>query len=328
MSQFQNNDDSLDILTLALGQDAELQEVSCLVREVQRQDDIRGAAAARDTFAPLHSRLMERIAQDTAATFVAVAPALESPAIALRRWPWNTDKLFARKRQERSRRMAYGMVFASLLVGASWSAHEIGRVRSLHELPMQAFINDYKKNSGATPFDLPDSKSTAATADASSETDKVARDAAKWIDETLPPTSEAPSNPLAGLTLLNVRQATLGSRPVTETHYLHNGLRVALYQVRDVRAGLGSFDEVILGRRTYLTASRGRYRVIAWRVDEDIFTMVSPFSMPESLILAQRLRNATTSEAAAESAGTAAANTSDKPTGHANEGAGDGAPTP
>lgn len=271
------------LLQQALHQDPALAEVSASVRASQQQDETRVTPLVRAAFAPLHTRLMERIAEDTAVTFLEEAPL--SPT---RRWPWNNAEAFARKPYRAAQRLAWSAVFATLLVGTTWSAHQIGRGSSPHDLPVQEFVTDFDNGiKSPAPFEFTALDVAGNNAQSAAI---AARDAASWLSARAGMTIEVPAARAPGLKLIGARHLMQGERSVAQAHYLQNGVRVALYQVRDARAGLGSLDAVQLGRRTYFTSNHDPYRVVSWRAGEDIMALVSPLAMRESLLLAQRLR--------------------------------------
>lgn len=283
MREEQTMRDPSDLLLQALGDDARLHEVSRAVREDEARDAARGGATTQAAFVPMHARLMERIADDTAATFVGAAP-LPTP----RRWPWNNAAM-QRKPISPWRRMALGAAMASLLVGSTWSAHEMGRQRSPHDLKLQPFVDDFDMGlKSPAPFEFTAYDASGNTAEAV----RVAHEAAHWLSARAGIPIAVPPARAPGLTLIGARHSFLGERPVAQAHYLQSGVRVGLYQVRDAGVGLGSLDPVKIGQRTYLTANRGPYRVVAWRSGEDVLALVSPLAMRESLQVAQQLRNA------------------------------------
>jgi anti-sigma factor RsiW len=270
---------------------AEVAALSEAVQQALKDESAREIQEAREAFTLTHAHLMNRISEDTLSHEAPDALPAFSP---VKPWPWEKSRLKQQrvsaieKHLSRFRKPVLRWAVAGVLIcGAGVSGHYMGQMNPTHELPVQSLINDFDSGlKSPTPLEFIAQKSDDAHA------------AAGWLSSHIGISVHVPSVSEAGAELIGARRSLLGSNPVSQTHYLKNGVRVALYQVREPRYSMGGFEEVQLDGRIFMTKKSGDYRVVAWRSGENVLTMVSPLELHESLTLAQAMR---TSELEAQS---------------------------
>ncbi len=267
---------------------------------------------SQTAFASSHTRLMAAVDADVALRNVAqnATSAREMAAhdVASRRvFRWNRVldwKLFG---SQTTWRIA---AFAALLVTAL-GGHSVGYNRAVQKsqrdnvsqnratkdaapktadtvvrvLPVQALVDDFDSGLRSdTPFEfVADERETAPAA-------------AKRLQNKLGVALHLPLKPRSGARLLGARRHTHWKRAGVQAHYEQNGVRVAVYQMREPSCALGDLREVEMNGRLFMTGKHGAYRVVAWRAGDDVMTMVSPLAMQqhESLLLADDMRHVDT----------------------------------
>lgn len=257
------DDAAIGVVTFS---DAALDELSVAIREALSDDDARREHHMQAAFAPVHQSLMNAASRDG----ISQEFALPKSQRLWGNFAWRHATL----------RLAMGAV---LLVAVGWGGHQVGRARAQSEtrvLPVQSLVDDFDAGlRSPSPFEF------VAMRPGDNQ------QAARWLSRHVGAPVHLPSPARAGVQLLGARRHTLWHHSVAQTHYLKNGVRVALYQVREPRCGLPHMDEVKLRGRVFLTSNNGQYRVVAWRAGDIVMTLVTPLAMRESLQLAANLRS-------------------------------------
>jgi anti-sigma factor RsiW len=231
--------------------------------------------AARDSFGAIHTQLMETIDADVAARQRQAGRDLEksTSAFFLANWMSGFSHL--------STHVARYAVAALLFIAVGVGGHQYGMQQSAQILPIESIVQDFDDN-----------LKSPAPLDFISQNGVDEKPAAKWLSTQVGHRISLPAPTRTGTRLVGVRRHELDGRAVAQAHYLKNGVRVALYQIRDPRAGLNGMETTSYRGRTFLASQHGAYHVVVWRKGEDIVTMVSPLSREPSLRLAAALREA------------------------------------
>lgn len=252
---------------------------SNLVHEILQLDEAVDSAvthAASASFGEIHGQLMDTIAQDVKRR--AALPMPESGSLAA----WLSAQIKFLDSLQRGLRphLVQFALAAFLLVGVGMGGHYVGRKQGAQALPIQSFVDDFDEGmKSEMPLDF----ISADTDDATS--------ASRWLSQHTGVKIKLPTPRKSGARILGARQKTLWNRPVAQAHYVKNGVRVGLYQVREPRCGLSGLEETSIGGRTFMTAKRGAYHVVVWRKGDDIMTMVSPLAKHQALRLAAAMRD-------------------------------------
>jgi anti-sigma factor RsiW len=251
----------------------ELGAVSTAVRDLLDDEMKQLAPAAQAAFDPVHTRLMDAI-QRSRREDVAFdgLPGVtgRAPSRQLRRPP-----VFSRHRQPvLMAAMVVVLTLAAGLGGHQWAQRGAGDV-----FPVQCLADDFDaglKDPSPYEFVSQDPRATA-----------------RWLTHQLGMPVHLPATEKAGVRLLGARRHQLHGRPMAQTHYLKEGMRIALYQVQAPKYGLGGLNEIGgPGRRHFYFKDCGGCRVVLWRVDESVMAIVTPLSIHEALDLAGAIRAA------------------------------------
>jgi hypothetical protein len=246
-----------------------------LVRAVIQEDAAEHSSvtnASLESFASVHTRLMEAIdadvssraakAQQQSTFFLPVATFLHSCT------------------RSYSSATSYGLV-ACLLIVVGVGGHHFGKQHTAQALPIESIVQDFDENlHSPAPLDF-------LSQDGGDE-----KPAARWLSTQVGHPVALPAPSRTGTRLVGVRHHTLAGHAVAQAHYLKNGVRVALYEIRDPKAGVSGLETTHVHGHTFLASQRGAYHVVVWRKGDDIMTMVSPLSREPSLRLAAALRDA------------------------------------
>lgn len=270
----------------------EMAQISEIVRDVVNDpyEQAQLAKNASASFAPVHDLLMNAIERDVC---VQSDVAAQKNAFKTPRFSWRQSFRVLDGRTRWNWAAA-----AAVLCATTIGAHSLGFYRATQNLPqnasflakkapprilpVQSLVDDF--DSGLrrdTPFEF--------VAD-ERETPQIA---ARRLETQLGVLIHLPLKPRSGAKLLGARRHQTWNRPGVQAHYEKNGVRVAVYQMREPSCSLGDLDEVELNGRLFLMGKRGAYRVVAWRAGDDVMTMVSPLAMQprESLLLADDMRH-------------------------------------
>lgn len=292
---------------------AELVDVSQAVRESLNDASLQAEQEidSRRAFAAIHARLMDAIAasRDAAPVSKAISSPTARAATEAHLAPQKISLSVGahmngeagpndERRHEAARRSSSGATsrmwpgrllwpdakwrvgLALLLASAvGFGGHALGRARAGRELPVQSLADDFDAGlHSSTPFEF--------VAD-DSQNERVA---SQRLSRQMGLPVRLRLARQSGVRLLGARRHSLWNRPGVQTHYIKNGVQVALYQIREPRCSLNDLDETEIDGRLYLTGVRGAYRIVAWRAGDNVMTLVSPLAMKDALHLARDLR--------------------------------------
>ena len=234
--------------------------------------------ASRQAFSPVHARLMDAVESDAATRRDSSPSALPFEKLRMiRDWLAKIPSLGFAWRFPVAR-VALALF---LLTAVGVGGHHFGSQQGARALPIQSIVDDFQTGENSPlPLDFVSSDTSDA------------KPAAHWLSTHVGHKVLLPSPGRSGTHIVGARRPELDGRAVAQAHYIHNGVRVALYQIHEPRAGLKGLQETQINGRTFLASQRGAYHVVVWRKGEDIVTMVSPLASGASLRLAAVLRDA------------------------------------
>jgi hypothetical protein len=255
-------------------------EESCAVRAMIEADAAASSPvtqAAQDAFSSVHSRLMNAIEEDMART----APAWRNWALKLwKKFDQLSQSTFLFSRSASLATARYAVMIV-LFFAVGLTGHRIGSLQGAQALPVQLLVDDFDLClKSATPLEYVATDSNNA------------KPVAHWLSAQVGHKVLLPAPTRSGTRILGARHHELWGHSVAQAHYIKDGVRVALYQIHEPRAGLKGLQETEVNGRTYLATRRGNYHVVVWRKGDDIVTMVSPLKKVASLRLAAALREA------------------------------------
>jgi hypothetical protein len=263
---------------------------SALVRAViaqENDEDSLVSIGSRQAFATVHVRLMDAVENDVVARRASQeSTPPELPRAGNSSWLQLLQSLCDSPRARVHAPVARFAGALLVLIAVGLGGHHFGRQQNARALPIDSIVSDFDAGmKSPLPLDF-------ISADVSD-----ARPAAHWLTAQVGHKIFLPAPGKTGTQIVGARRHELWGRPVAQAHYLKNGVRVALYQIREPRAGLKGLRETRVHGRTFMTAEKGDYRVVVWRKGDDIMTMVSPLQRESSLRLAAVLREAAPDDA-------------------------------
>ncbi len=289
-----------------------LLEISGAVRHDFDDSDAQAPKieAARAAFAPVHAQLMNAIERDVATDRAATDQVANNSAcrrtdsrhfqsllcvIGWRSFDWRLGRKWAAP--------ATALLLTAIgghslgLYRASqneWSQRAVAdeessllnadgvRNHATRVLPVQSLVDEFDSS-------LRRSAPLEFVAD-----ERESPQSAAWrLQKQLGVSLRLPLKPQKGVKLLGALRQKSWHRPGVQARYIKNGVRVAVYQMREPACGMGNLREVEWQGQLFMTGDRGAYRVVAWRADDDVMTLVSPLAMQphDSLLLAQQMRH-------------------------------------
>lgn len=242
---------------------------------------------AQAAFAPTHQRLMNAIETDIAARNMAAPNFLCT----------FSNRVLDSLKPSKNAPWRFA-VLTALLTATAIGSHSVGYYRAsnrsemnanvstqdaaaLRVLPVQSLVNDFDASlHGRAPLEFV------------SNTNETAPKARQRLQNQLGVAIHLPMKPRMGAKLEGARRHFGWNRAGVQARYVQNGVRLAVYQMREPRWALGDLQEIEWNGRLFMTGTRGAYRVVVWRAGEDVMTLVCPLQMPshDSLLLAAALR--------------------------------------
>jgi hypothetical protein len=268
-----------------IAQARELGELTDAVR-YELEQSTQDERDAHDSFAIVHGRLMQAIEESQ-------MPAQQGNATvasqALQQSKDSHDRHFFLQGIFRHGPVLQWLTTFALIAVVGIGAHQAGRAGAGRVLPVQSLVDQYDASlKSPAPFEL--------IADNTQDPKTISKQWSRHLGMKV----HVPAPKRTGVKLLGANRHLLWDRPVAQTHFLKDNVRVALYQVNEARCGLNGLDEVNVGGKVFLTGNHGAYRVVAWRADDNVMTMVSPLAMSESLKLAKAMRDSNDEQKYAE----------------------------
>ncbi len=271
----------------------ELAEIFQAVRVVRDDpaEEARLSIESQSTFAPTHARLMQAIESDVASRQTHKssfrAPSFHRVLDTFSfghssGWRWAAVATVLMTTALGSHSIGYQRALKTLSAPTPATAVSSSQnVAGARVLPVQSLVDDFDQSlRSQAPFEfVSDERETPAAA-------------AKRQQSKLGVAIHLPVKLRSGAKMLGARRHSGGGRPGVQAHYVKDGVRIGVYQIREPACGMGNLNEVEWKGNLFLTGARGSYHVVAWRSGDDIMTMVSPLAMNEhdALLLAAAMR--------------------------------------
>jgi anti-sigma factor RsiW len=236
------------------------------------------AQEANFAFAPIHARLMDAIEASQRGPSRTQNAERESgnsnSALRAHRsafeWLWSSRRLPALRL----------MLATLVLLAVGLGGRQLGHWHTARALPVQLLVDDFDAGlRSSIPVELVADNPQAAS---------------KWLSRKLGVQVRLPALNRAGIKLLGARRHHIAGHPVAQTHYLKDGVRVALYQVHAPHYGLSGLNEVEFNGCLFFIRNFGNYHAVIWRSDDNLMALVTPLARHEALQLAAAMRASTT----------------------------------